>query len=99
MALQEAVETVQGHAADLWRDFDRVDLRREFDRLHEALERREHAALGAAEDALDKAEAAITSDRRRAPIVVVTVGVALVGVAAVIVWRRRRRGDDDANMA
>lgn len=85
MALLEAVETGQGHV---------TDLRLELDRVRDALDRTD-AVLGVADEALTKAESAIVSGRQWAPYVAVALGVAVVGVAALIVWRRRRRDDED----
>jgi hypothetical protein len=81
MALLEAVETGQERV---------TDLRFELDRVRDALDRTD-AVLGVADEALVKAEAAITQGRRWAPVAGVAVGVALVGVAVIIVIRRRRR--------
>lgn len=86
MALLEAVETGQMRV---------TDLRGELDRVRDALDRTD-AVLGVADEALVKAEAAINNGRRWAPVLGITVGVALVGVAVIIVWRRRRRGAAEA---
>jgi hypothetical protein len=82
MALLEAVETGQARV---------TDLRGELDRVRDALDRTD-AVLGVADEALVKAEAAITRGRRVAPVMGIVVGVALVGVVVAVVWRRKRRG-------
>lgn len=81
MAILEAVESGHGHV---------TDLRHELDRVREALDRTD-AVLGVTDDALEKAEAAIVTGRRLSPYVAVRVGVAVVAVVAIVVWRRRRR--------
>lgn len=82
MAIVDVVET--GHARV-------ADLRTELGRVRGALDRTD-AVLGATDDALDKAETAIRTGRRWAPIVlVVGTGLMVVGVAATVALIRRRR--------
>lgn len=83
MAILEVVESGHGHV---------TDLRHELGRVREALDRTD-AVLGVTDDALVRAEHAIETSRRVAPVVLAVVGVAVMGVAAVLVWRSRRRED------
>ena len=80
MALLEAVETGQERVSDL---------RGELGRVRDALDRTD-AVLAVADDSLARAETAIVAGRRWGPTVAVVVGVAVVGVAVLIVVRRRR---------
>jgi hypothetical protein len=87
MAILEVMENGHGHV---------TDLRHELGRVREALDRTD-AVLGVTDEALVRAEHAIETGRRIAPVVMVAVGVAVVAVAAVIVLRARRRGDEQAD--
>lgn len=80
MTLLEAVETGQERVGDL---------REELDRARTALDRTD-AVLAVADDTLERAEAAITSSRRWAPVLAVAVGVAVVAVVVVVIVRRRQ---------
>jgi hypothetical protein len=87
MAILEVMENGHGHV---------TDLRHELGRVREALDRTD-AVLGVTDEALVRAEHAIETGRRIAPVVMVAVGVAVVAVAAVVVLRARRRGDEQAD--
>jgi hypothetical protein len=87
MALLEAVESGQVRV---------TQLRGEIDRARDALDRTD-AVLAVADDSLARAEVAIVTGRRVAPVVVVAVGVLFVGAAAFLVMRRMRRRRDDNN--
>lgn len=80
MALLEAVENGQVRV---------TELRGEVDRARDALDRTD-ALLAVADDSLARAEVAIVTGRRWAPVVVV-LGVVVVGAAAFVVLRRMRR--------
>lgn len=87
MAILEVVESGHEHVTDLRHDLSRV---------REALDRTD-AVLGVTDDALLRAEHAIETGRRVAPIVLVAVGLVAAGVAAAVILRaRRRRGDQEA---
>lgn len=85
MAILDVVETGHGHVADL---------RHELGRVRDALDRTD-AVLGVTDDALVRAEHAIETSRRIAPVVLVVVGVAAVAVVAAVVWRTRQRRSDE----
>jgi len=84
MALLEVVEAGHGRVSELQHEMERV---------REALDRTD-AVLGVTDEAFGKAESAIVTGRHWAPYAAVAIGVAVVAVAALVVWRRRRRGDD-----
>lgn len=84
MAILEVVETGHEHV---------TDLRHELGRVREALDRTD-AVLGITDEALERAEHAIESSRRVAPVVLAVVGVAAIAVTAAIVWRSRRRREE-----
>jgi hypothetical protein len=71
------------------------DLRHELDKVRDALDRTD-AVLGVTDEALVRAEEAIVTTRRWAPYVAVGLTVAVVGLAALVVWRRRQRRDEYA---
>ena len=85
MAILEMVETGHGHV---------TDLRHELDRVRDALDRTD-AVLAVTDDTLVKAESAIESTRRATPFLLVGLGLAVVGVAAIVLWRRSQRNADD----
>ena len=85
MAILEMVETGHGHV---------TDLRHELDRVRDALDRTD-AVLAVTDDTLVKAESAIESTRRATPYLAVGVGIAVVAVVAIVVWRRRQRRSQD----
>lgn len=84
MAILEVVETGHEHV---------TDLRHELGRVRDALDRTD-AVLGVTDEALERAEHAIESSRRVAPVVLAVVGVAAIAVTAAIVWRSRRRREE-----
>ncbi len=84
MAILEAVETGHGHV---------TDLRHELDKVRDALDRTD-AVLGVTDEALVKAESAIVTTRHWAPYVAVGIGIVIVAVVGVVVWRKRRRGSE-----
>jgi len=84
MAILEVVENGHEHV---------TDLRHELGRVREALDRTD-AVLGITDEALERAEHAIESSRRVAPVVLAVVGVAAIAVTAAIVWRSRRQRDE-----
>jgi cobalamin biosynthesis Mg chelatase CobN len=81
MAILEVVEAGHEHVEDL---------RHELGVVRGALDRTD-AILGVTDEALERAEQAIESSRRVAPVVLAVVGVAAIAVTAAIVWRSRRR--------
>ncbi len=83
MAILEVMENGHGHV---------TDLRHELGRVREALDRTD-AVLGVTDEALVRAEHAIETSRRMAPVVISVVGVAVAAVAVVLVWRARRRDE------
>lgn len=85
MAILDVVESGHGHV---------TDLRHELGRVRDALDRTD-AVLGVTDDALVRAEHAIETSRRVAPVVFAVVGVAAVAVVAAVVWRSRQRRSDE----
>ncbi|MDA2986121.1 MAG: hypothetical protein O2789_00120 [Actinomycetota bacterium] len=84
MAILEVVEAGHEHVEDL---------RHELGVVRGALDRTD-AILGVTDEALERAEQAIESSRRVAPVVLAVVGVAAIAVTAAIVWRSRRRREE-----
>jgi hypothetical protein len=82
VALLEVVEASQGRV---------TDLRHELDRAREALDRTD-AVLTTADSSLVKAEAAIVNTPLGPRVFLVIGGVALAGVAAIVVPKRRGSG-------
>jgi cysteine synthase len=85
MAILEVVENGHGHV---------TDLRHELGRVRDALDRTD-AVLSVTDDALVRAEHAIETSRRVAPVLLVVAGVAAMAVVAAVVWRARQRRTDE----
>ena len=85
MAILEVVESGHGHV---------TDLRYELDRVRDALDKTD-AVLGVTDEALVRAESAIVNGRRWAPWVAVGIGVTVVAVVALVVWRKRQRSAEE----